>query len=460
MRLLALSLLLLAAGASRAAEPQPFDVEAPIALEGAGPYFRLDLPMAVRFAAHSPELADLRVFNGAGEAVPFSLIRSRAETEQALERSDLKWFPLYRGAAAGGPTPEIRVERNADGTVVSIREGERPVDAAPALRGFILDASGNKEAIRALELDWDAAATSSVQQLSVEASDDLQHWRPWRQGAQLLRLEFQGSHLQRRRIDLPGERADYLRLTWESPENAPELTAAVLVTSRSTHRPATILWSDALLPTVTEDGDFRWQLPQRIAIDRLRLELAEVNVLSPVEISASDGRRERDQEHWQLLARPTLYRLLIDGKEWQQPEIVLEGERVKWIKLRPDRRAGGLGAGAPRLSIGATAQQLLFLARGPAPFRLAVGNGAVSAAELPPATLVPGYDSGAAPPIAEARLGLLALPPSPSSSAPIAPATALASDTFGWRTVVLWAVLLAGVGFIGATALRLLHQTK
>jgi hypothetical protein len=375
------------------------------------------------------------------------------------ERRELKWFPLYRGTESAGAAtvPEIRVERRADGTVVSIQEGEHPAEASPALRGFILDASANQNAIRALELDWDAAAAPGVQQLSVEASDDLEHWRFWRRSAQLLRLEYRGAQLERRRIELPGEHAAYLRLAWESPETAPPHTAAVLIASRSTYRRPAIFWSDALAPTLTGDGDYVWQLPQTLAVERLRLDLSEANLLAPAELWGSEGRGETDQEHWRLPARPTLYRLLIEGKEWEQPEIELPGEPLQRIKLHLNRRGTGLGSGGPRLAVGATAQQMLFLARGPAPFRLVVGSGAAGAADLPAATLVPGYETAAAPPIAAARLGVLEPMTAPP---PIPPSVLLSPGAFGWRTIALWAVMLAGVGFIGVTAFRLLRQAK
>ncbi len=94
-------------------------------------------------------------------------------------------------------------------------------------------------------------------------------------------------------------------------------------------------------------------------------------------------------------------RLLIDGKEWQQPDIVLYTSPVRALRLTPNPSSGGLG-GAPTLSIGLTAEQLVFLARGAGPFTLAVGRDTAPAAELPAATLMPGYGSKTAPPISEA----------------------------------------------------------
>jgi hypothetical protein len=445
----ALALCLWAATASAADTPQGYAVTAPITLDGNGPYYRLSLPIEVHFAARFADLGDLRIFNGQGESVPFSLIRDRARTEQTAERSEVKWFPLYGSDTVSGATPEIRVERAGDGTVVSIKEGERPQGGTPVLRGYLLDASRNQAPMRSLELDWDSAVTG-FQRLTVEASDDLQHWRSWRDG-QLARLVYQGERIERRQIDLPGERAAYLRLLWREPAAVPTLTTVTLATSR--YRPAPVVWSVGSPATRDADGDYEWPLSQVLGAERLKIDLPEVNVLTPAEIWGKDGRQDRDS--WRLLGKTVLYRLLIDGKEWQQQDIALGGEPVKQIKLRLDRRGGGMGAGMPNLAVGITAEQLLFLARGAGPFTLAIGNEQAKPTDMPPSTLIPGYDTVSAPPISAASLGALA------ALVPVAPASSTtALGTLDWKTAMLWGVLLIGVAGIGAMALHLLRQTK
>jgi hypothetical protein len=446
---LAFALGLWATAATAADTPQDYAVTAPIALEGNGPYYRLSLPIEAHFAARLRDLGDLRVFNGRGESVPFSLIRDRARTEQTAERSQVKWFPLYGSETASGATPEIRVERAGDGTVVSIKEGERPQSGIPVVRGYLVDASRNQAPMRSLELDWDPAVTG-FQRLTVEASDDLQHWRSWRDG-QLARLVYQGERIERRQIDLPGERAAYLRLFWREPAAAPSLAAVSLSTSR--YRPAPFVWSAASPATRNAEGDYEWQLAQLVGAERLKIDLPDVNVLTPAEIWGKDGRQDRDS--WRLLGKTVLYRLLIDGKEWQQQEIVLAGEPMKQLKLRLDRRSGGIGAGMPSLAVGITAEQLLFLARGAGPFTLAIGNAEAKPADMPPSTLIPGYDTPSAPPISAASLGALA------ALVPVAPAAPTAAlGALDWKTAMLWGVLVIGVACIGAMALHLLRQTK
>ena len=447
----AAALAALTASAASADQLQEFKIRTPITLQGDGPYYQLTLPLEAQFASHFLDMSDLRVFNGQGEMVPFSLIKGRSRGDETVLRTPLTWFPLY--ATDPDLVPEIRVERRADGTLISVKGGEAKDPGRQKLRGYLLDISHNKDAARKLELDWDSAVTG-FQQLSVEASDDLQTWRAWQRSAQLARLEFGGQHLERKQIELPGDHADYIRLTWSMPQEAPQLTSVILTSSTSTYRPAPFLWSGEIQPTRTSAGEYEWEFPQRLAIEQIKIGVPQVNVLTPAEIWGKTGTEVNAP--WQLLTTTVLYRLQIDGKELQQLEVALAGLPVKMIKLKSDPRTGGLGAGMPTLTYGMASHQVLFLARGSAPFVLAEGNGQARAADLSPATLMPGYGTSAAPPISTATLASIASDQAVQQG--LAPEAK--SGFANWKAMILWAVLLTGIAAIAAMALHLLRQTQ
>jgi hypothetical protein len=289
--------------------------------------------------------------------------------------------------------------------------------------------------------------------VTVEASDDLQNWQTWRSGAQLARLEFNGQHIERREIDLPDRHADYVRLTWRQPLVAPELTAVTVTTANAASRAAPFIWSDALAPSRASEGAYEWEFPEPLAPERVKIGLPQTNVLAPAELwGRSDDSAPAS---WRLLAGTVIYRLSVEGRDWEQDDIALSGAPVKIIKLKVDARAGGLGSGTPTLSLGLAARQVLFLARGGGPFVLALGDAKAKAADLAPGTLIPGYDSAAAPPISPAALGALAGLAVPPVLPPQAFALAL-----NWKTLTLWAILLAGIAGIGAMALYLLRQMR
>jgi hypothetical protein len=451
----ALTLCLLVAlerPAALAEAPRQLPAQAPIELHGSGPYYQLTLPLAAHLAAHFSDMRDVRVLNGQGEMVPFSLLRGQARTDQAVSESRIPWFPLYATDAARDSLPDIRVERRADGTVVSVKAGDNASPGVPKVRGYLLDLSQSRNAARKLELDWDPAVPG-MQQLSVEASDDLQTWRTWQRSAQVARLDFNGQRIERKQIELPGDHATYARIMWQVPQEAPALTSVTLTSSTSTYRPAPMVWSDPAQPTHTDTDEFEWQLPRILPIERLKIGLPQVNVLAPAEVWAKADAEP--STHWRLLTRAVLYRLQVDGKESQQQDVELTGLPVRAIKLKLDPRTGGLGSGVPTLSFGLTAQQVLFLARGQGPFMLVVGDQEAKSVDLPPATLIPGYDTPAAPPISTAELGPLGSPTPPTE-----PPQSAKPGPVDWKSATLWAVLLIGIATIAAMAFQVLRQMR
>jgi Protein of unknown function (DUF3999) len=461
---LALSFALAVAAGNAAAADSigDFAERAPIELKGGGPYYLVPLPFEAYPAARFPDMRDLRVFNNAGEAVPFALIRAMPQSEQKTADVAIAWFPIYASAPAD-TAPDVRVERRSDGTVVRVTGGAPRGSGASTLRGFLLDLSQSKDPAHRLTLDWDPAVTG-FQQLTVEASDDLEHWQTWRNDAQLARFEFNGEHVERRVVDLEDRHARYLRLLWRAPATAPGLTAVTLTTASAMAQPAPFVWSAPLAPVQASDGDttkpaaqaseFEWQFPVPLAPERVKIGLPQENVLAPVSLW---GRADEEaRTPWRYLAGGVVYRLHSEGHDWEQDEIALATAPMKRLKLKLDRRSGGLG-GAPMLSVGLTARQLLFLARGTGPFVLALGDEKAAAADLSPAMLVPGYGSDGAPPISAAELGPL------TRAAGLAAASdepSAAGLTLNWKTATLWAILGTGIVSIAAMALYLLRQMR
>ncbi len=146
-------------------------------------------------------------------------------------------------------------------------------------------------------------------------------------------------------------------------------------------------WSHALDGNSVKAGEYTWQLPRGLNVERVQVELSQPNSLAPVILS---GRRDSSLP-WQPLSSGLLYRLTQNGEDVVQNELQLPGQAVQQLKLTVDERGGGLGAQAPTVKFAVRATQLVFLARGPGPYTLALGNATVKAASLPLATLIPDY---------------------------------------------------------------------
>jgi hypothetical protein len=421
-----------------------FHTQAPLTLSGEGPWYRLELPMALHLAAQFADLRDVRVFNAEGQAQAYALTLGRASQRENIQQTAVKWFPLRGPKDAPLETSGIRVQRSSTGTLVELTA---PAGSAPAeeqLRGWLLDASAIKAPLEKLQLNWSGDA-EGFQRFSIEASDDLQHWQNWGEG-QIARLSFADEQLEQRSVRLPGEPARYLRLLWLAPQQAPALTAAELFSSASDTLPAPMAWSAAMTPSSAKPGEYSWDLPLALPLERIKIALPQANTLAPVQLY---GRRD-GKVQWQLLSRSLLYRLPQAGKESLQEQIELYGSPVQQLKLVVDQRGGGLGSEAPQLQVGLRATELVFLARGTPPYTLALGNPDAKAVNLPLSTLIPGYEP--------ARLSTLGVATVTAAvSAPLTAVEPVAQNGPDWKRLGLWAVLLLGVGLLVLMALSLLR---
>ncbi|RRV29113.1 DUF3999 domain-containing protein [Pseudomonas sp. o96-267] len=441
--LVALSLSLIAAVQAEERQ-QDYRQQLPLVLEGAGPWYRVELPMAVHYAAQHADLRDLRIFNAQGQAQAYALLAGQRESRDEEQEHGVRWFPLYSYGQQSG-VPRLRVQRSTDGTLIEL-SGDEPATAQRQLRGWLLDASAIDAPLVRLNLSW-SGGEEGFQRFSIEASDDLQHWRAWGEG-QVARLSFGEERIDQRQVELPAQSARYVRLLWHSPQQAPELDVVTLRSRRQSSSPAPLVWSQPMPAQALGDGSYEWQLPQALPLERLRISLDESNTLAPVWFEA----RSREQDPWRALTSGMLYRLPQDGREVRLDELALPGSPVRQLRLKVDARGGGLGQQPPTAAFAVRATQLVFLARGEPPYRLAVGRGDATSAALPISTLIPDYSTE--------RLASLARAEVDVSAAETVVETAPATAGTDWKRWGLWAVLLLGVALLAAMAASLLRRPE
>jgi hypothetical protein len=175
----------------------------------------------------------------------------------------------------------------AAGTLVEVVPERAQDSNEQVLRGWLLDTSAVNTPLSKLILDW-SAEREGFQRFSIEASDDLQQWRDWDDG-QIARLSFADERIDQREVSLPGQSARYLRLLWSSPKQAPQLLSARVLSATSDFVPAALSWSADLQPSSAKAGQFTWELPLALPLQRIQVELAQANILAPVSVS---GRLE------------------------------------------------------------------------------------------------------------------------------------------------------------------------
>ncbi len=122
MRMAIASVAMLSATLASATERmEQFGYAMPITLAPGDALYALRVPASVYRHAARANLADLRVFNAAGEAVAHALQTPKEPDKAQAASAKLPIFPVRASGAAQASTDNLKVEVKRDGAVVSVQ---------------------------------------------------------------------------------------------------------------------------------------------------------------------------------------------------------------------------------------------------------------------------------------------------------------------------------------------------
>ncbi len=428
-----------------------------LVLEGEGPWYRLDLPASARLASRRSDQMDIRVFDATGKPMPFSLLRPQTEYQVSERREEAALFPLFSDSPSDeDPLPRVRLESNARGTLIEvIPDTGAPRNVGATRRGWLLDLSDLEGEIVRLRLEWTAQeAVGGFQRFTIEGSDDLENWRSLGSG-QTVNMTFKGERIDQREVALPGVRSRYLRLIWREPQEAPELQRISVVSSETLSSAPSLSWSSPLVANRDAEGDYRLELPNPVRVERMRVELPQLNTLAPLYVSGGYLDR-KGREVWSPLGSGLVYRFTVQEQEAEQNEIALSPRAFSLYRLHARGEGGGLDMPRLKVKLGMAPLQLVFFARGEPPYRLAVGNPDAVSAALPIEILMPKIE-GEPPVPGIARLGDAMGVPGPAE---LGEASAGSRAAWDWKNFLLWGVLFVGVVLLGFMTLHILRSSR
>ena len=419
--------------------------------------WRVALPAEVHRGVVRADFTDLRVTNGAGEALPFALVSGDARPSATQDLRSLPLFPVLRSAAAPAAGLDLQVTQRADGTLIALSSWPASAPRATAPAYWIADASQISETLRELRLEW-AAQEGVTAALRVEGSDDLKAWRTLAERAPLVDLRVEGRSLRQDRVELQPARVRYLRLTVDGQGGpAPRLSGLTAVPVAATPEPPRRTLTAPGRPVPGQALDVEFDLGGPFAVDRVAFTLPQVNTLTPAEILV----RDRPADPWRPLAQTVLYRLAPKapgGPELTSPSIALGPSSARHWLLRLDARGGGVGAGEVLLQAGYAQRHVVFVARGAAPFYVEYGQRVAAgerdtrrSAGLGLTTLLPGYREGDEWRLPEATVGAI------TTINPEAVRSTLATE-LDLKKLALWSVLLMAVLLLAFFAFRLMQS--
>jgi len=426
--------------ASATERMEQFGYALPVMLAPGDALYALRLPASVYRHTARANLADLRVFNAAGEAVAHALQTPKEPDKASPASAKLPIFPVRASGAAPASTDNLKVEVRRDGAVVSVQSSK--VAGTTPVIAWLVDASGFDSPVDALELVI-PAEKDVVARLRVEASDDLKHWRRVTDDAPVLRARFGGERLEQLRVPLNGSQAKYLRLTDARGAFSFPLDSvrAFAPAANGVRELETLL----LAPTGSDAASRSWEYDTggRFPVERVMLVVAEDNTVMPFELEA----RADAKQPWRSVARDVAYRFTQDGVTVSSGETSVPRVTDRFLRVRMTG-SSPLPTAGPKLELRWLPAELVFAARGSPPFALAYGLVDAQSAAMSIEALIPGYGTS----------GAMTPKPAQAGEERTLAGEAATRATADYRRWGLWAVLAIGVLVLGGMGFKLARE--
>ena len=447
--LLAPLLLTTAICVAQTLAPSAFAWRAPLELPAGASVARASLPADAMLHLQSRDARDLRVFNAAGQPVPFAFMPTPPAAAAAASTRSYPALPLLSAPLASGrPRGSVQVRIDDGGRQRSVW---MQLDGAAAAgdtgpRAALFATRDAQQPLKAIKVQATLPANMPVQ-LRVSSSEDLAQWMPLPVRGRLYRFEGEGGPANdtlefSTPVRLEGR---YLRLDWE-PQAALSIDAVTGIVAPADSVPAKLRAALAA-PRIADKGALEIETGFLTPLAAIALSTAKANTLLPVRIL---GRSEAGQP-WRPLTTTVVYRLGSGTGEGTNPPAPLHGASVRWLRIES---TSGVELGAEQITVEAEFDpvQLAFVATGNGPFALALGRAATPPAAVPLGVIAAALGQRKPQELPQASVGA-AQRHGPHLE-----------SVFGWlapgKPTVLWAVLVAGVLILAAVAWSLLRQLK
>ncbi|MFH1674912.1 MAG: DUF3999 domain-containing protein [Pseudomonadota bacterium] len=411
-------------------------------MDGDGAIYRITLPQDVYRNVTRADLSDMRVFNRRGEVVPHTVRRPTAPRAEVMDPVSLPFFPLYGAEGSTSNELSLHIVRDKKGTIIDFKS-EGSGKEKTTVNAYLVDASSLKQPASKLDLAWTHGGESFVTTVTVEYTDDLTNWHPLVSAATLAELRYDKHNLGQHTIVMPRQEVKYLRISWPAGAQGARLTSVKAIFPRMVYEHAR-QWTKATARYVTGDlMAYEFNSNAMLPVDRMNVQLPERNSL----VEAVLKSRGNEEMPWRVRCSGVFYNLHVDGVALVSDTISMPLTTDRYWRLEINPNSGGM----PVLELGWVPHDLLFLARGEAPFKLAYGSVRIEPHQRPDSLLRTINKQQEGDFIKEAHVGVrielggeaMLVPPRPP---------------LPWKQWLLWIVLVTGVLLAGWMAWRLYRQ--
>ena len=366
-----------------------FAYMAEITTSSTTPYYEMEIPTRVYETITRSDLGDMRVLNANNEVVPHGLRLPALIRNEKTDAVRVPFFPLYQQAGQSGNDLQLNIQRNDKGDIINIHNRPATENKDKRLAGYLLDLREWDKPVQKLKINWKNPENKSfIRKLRVAQSHDLERWQHVASGKTLVNMSYQNHKLKENTINLRAINTNYLRLTFEDEEDGLEFES-VAVSFTQEIRQKQQNWKTVSLKANAETGEYTFKNNLKTLARELSIKLPQNNTV----VKAVIFSRVDDKQPWQQRGSALLYRLTVNGNSIEKSKVAISSQRDKYWMIRFDQQGGGIGSGLPIVKFSWYPQQLVFVARGDAPFHLAWGSTHVNPVKLNANQLLPNINS-------------------------------------------------------------------
>lgn len=451
----------------------------PITVQGAGPYYKVTLPIAAYGQSPGKDLDNLRVHNAAGQSVPFAWVRNDSVVHTTASRV-VPLFALPISGANSTADDSLAFVILTNGALQAVKKTPAAKDAAKgAVNDWLMDTSQIRGQL--LQAHFEIAPKQfGLFALQLQASDDLKQWRNVGGQEQLVRLQHDGQAIERLTIDLGGIQSRFMRLRWLDAQHSVSISKVTIDSVDDSDPPPAIQWTGDLAPEQCGTDYCDYLVPSGAPVSSLKVSLGQSNTLAPIQLfgiaplNTTQQRalyrthnplyalRHQHRQHAQnetsrefFLTDAVVYKLSYPEGEVSSEPLQLNGAAWEKLRLRTNGPIASLGATPPKLSLAVPLKTLVFLGQGNGPYAVAWADSTdvkqfSVGTPVALATLLPNYKPEL---LTTVEQGTVAAPSAAVTAKPVA---STPSESTPNKRFWLWGALLAGLLLLGGMAWSLL----
>ena len=311
------------------------------------------------------------------------------------------------------------------------------------------------ESLAAIEVQWNAQAPGIVRRAVALASTDARVWRQVGDGTVFsLRDDASGQWMVQQRVALQSMRRDdrYVRLQFDAP-----LALQGARAEMPSSAPAIALDSERFRLVRASARVWTLDTGTALPVKRMQIHVPQDNGVLALVIDRRLAESPAGQAgDWVTVGSQIAYRIVRAGAILESPPLEVPGSAVREWRFALDERLAPVELG-PEVTLWWPSVQLVFAARGPGPFLLALGRDNAPLAAIERSQLMPGYRDGDEFKLPAAGLGVVIERP-----------LAARSYTERWldtepeqrRRWVLWGALTLAVLVLALLAWRLSRDLR